>query len=52
MTFLAGHHVETMHPAGRNLVGILVLVFGFLVGIVIQEGSYWIVQKIYEPIFG
>ena len=52
ITFLAGHHGETMHPAGRNLVGILVLIFGFLVGIVIQEGWYWIVQTIYEAIFG
>jgi hypothetical protein len=51
-TFLAGHHGETMHPAGRNLVGILVLIFGFLVGVVIQEGWYWIAQKISEAIFG
>lgn len=52
ITFLAGHHGETMHPAGRNLVGILVLIFGFLVGVLIQEGWYWIAQKISEAIFG
>ena len=52
ITFLAGRHGETMHPAGRNLVGILVLIFGFLVGVVIQEGWYWIAQKISEAIFG
>jgi hypothetical protein len=52
LTFLAGYHGNTMHPAGRNLVGVLVLIFGFLVGIVIQQTWYWIVQTIYEAIFG
>jgi hypothetical protein len=52
ITFLAGHHGGTMHPAGRNLVGALVLIFGFFVGLVIQSGWYWIMQKIYEAIFG
>ncbi len=52
VAFLAGHQGDTMHPAGRNLVGVLVLIFGFLVGLVIQSGWYWIVQKIYEAISG
>jgi hypothetical protein len=52
ITFLAGHHGGTMHPAGRNLVGILVLIFGFPVGLAIQEGWYWIVQMIFQAIFG
>lgn len=52
IAFLAGHHGETMHPAGRNLVGVLVLIFGFLVGLVVQIGWYWIVEKISEAIFG
>lgn len=52
IAFLAGHHGDTMHPAGRNLVGILVLVFGFLVGAVIAESWYWLMQKIYEATFG
>jgi hypothetical protein len=52
IAFLAGHHGGTMHPAGRNLVGALVLIFGFLVGGVIQEGWYWAIQKLYEAIFG
>jgi hypothetical protein len=51
ITFLAGHHGDTMHPAGRNLVGALVLIFGFFVGLVVQSGWYWIVQRIYEAIF-
>ena len=51
IAFLAGHHGETMHPAGRNLVGVLVLIFGFLVGLLIEDGWYWIVQKIFEFIF-
>ena len=52
ITFLTGHHGGTMHPAGRNLIGILVLIFGFPVGLAIQEGWYWIVQNIFQAIFG
>lgn len=52
MAFLAGLHGDTMHPAGRNMVGALVLVFGFLVGAVIQFGWYWIFEKLYAAIFG
>jgi hypothetical protein len=48
ITFLAGHHGETMHPAGRNLVGVLVLIFGFLVGETIQAIWYVFMQKIGE----
>jgi hypothetical protein len=52
MTFLTGHHGGTMHPAGRNLVGVLVLIFGFVIGLVVQLGWYWMFQKIYDAIFG
>jgi hypothetical protein len=52
VTFLAGHHGDTMHPAGRNLVGVIVLIFGFLVGGAIQYGWYWAIQEISETIFG
>jgi len=34
------------------LIGILVLIFGFPVGLAIQEGWYWIVQNIFQAIFG
>jgi len=52
MAFLAGHYGDTMYSAGRNLVGVLILIFGFLVGAGIQEGWYWVMQKITEAIFG
>ena len=52
MAFLAGHHGGTMHPAGRNMVGVLVLVFGFLVGGGVQFGWYWMFQNIYKIISG
>jgi hypothetical protein len=52
LTFLSGLHGNTMHPAGRNLVGSLVLIFGFVVGIAIQSIWYLLFQKIYLAIFG
>lgn len=52
MAFLAGLHGDTMHPAGRNMVGALVLVFGFLVGAAIQFGWYWMFEKLIGTIFG
>jgi hypothetical protein len=52
LAFLAGHHGNTMHPAGRNMVGVLVLISGFLIGASIQSGWYWIFQRIYDAIFG
>ena len=52
MAFLAGHHGDTMHPAGRNMVGALVLVFGFIVGAAIEFGWYWMFEKIVTAIFG
>jgi hypothetical protein len=51
LAFLAGHHGNTMHPAGRNMVGVLVLIAGFLIGAAIQSGWYWIFRKIYEAFF-
>lgn len=47
LAFLAGHHGETMHPAGRNMVGGLVLVSGFALGAAIQFGWYWIFDQIF-----
>jgi hypothetical protein len=52
IAFLASHHGGTMHPAGRNLLGFLVLVFGFGLGLVVQVTWYWICQTVYEAIFG
>lgn len=52
LAFLAGHHGNTMHPAGRNMVGALVLIFGFVVGIAIQSVWYLLFQKIYFAILG
>jgi hypothetical protein len=52
MAFLAGHHGDTMHPAGRNMVGALVLIFGFVVGAAVQFGWYWMFEKIIGAIFG
>jgi hypothetical protein len=52
LAFLAGHHGETMHPAGRNMVGILVLVSGFAIGAVMQFGWYWIFEKVHTSLFG
>lgn len=46
MTLLSGEHGSTMHPAGRNLVGVLVVVFGFIVGAVILTGWYWMFDKL------
>ena len=52
LALLAGQHGDTMHPAGRNLVGVLVLIFGLLVGIVVEESWYWLVGQIYHAIAG
>jgi hypothetical protein len=52
LAFLSGHHGGTMHAAGRNMVGSLVLVFGFVVGIAIQSFWYLLLQKIYLAVFG
>jgi hypothetical protein len=52
LAMLAGHHGNTMHPAGRNTVGVLVLVSGYLIGAGIQFGWYWIFQRIHDAIFG
>jgi hypothetical protein len=46
IALLAGHHGYTMHAAGRNLIGVLVLIFGFLVGIAAEESWYWLMTKI------
>jgi hypothetical protein len=47
LALLSGQHGNTMHPAGRNLVGALVLIFGFVVGAVIYMSWYFIVQKFF-----
>jgi hypothetical protein len=52
LAFLAGHHGDGMHPAGRNLVGALVLVSGFALGAAIQFSWYWIFEKISGAMFG
>lgn len=52
LALLAGHHGSTMHPAGRNMVGALVMVFGFIVGFGVQYAWYWVFQTIFEGIFG
>jgi hypothetical protein len=52
LAFLAGSHGETMHPAGRNMVGVIVLISGLLIGVGIQFGWYWIFQRIHDAIFG
>jgi hypothetical protein len=46
IAFLAGHHGDPMHPVGRNLVGVLVLIFGFVVGMFVQGMWYLLMQKI------
>jgi hypothetical protein len=52
MAFLAGHHGDTMYPAGRNMIGVFVLISGLIVGAAVQFGWYWMVQNIYDVIFG
>lgn len=52
LAFLAGHHGDGMHPAGRNLVGVLVLIFGFAVGGVIQTAWYYGMHKAWTAVFG
>jgi hypothetical protein len=52
MALLAGHHGDTMHPAGRNLVGVLVLIFGFMVGAAIQTAWFYGLHWIWTAIFG
>jgi hypothetical protein len=52
LALLAGHHGGSMHPAGRNMVGMLVLVFGLVVGMVVQNVWYWGFRKLYEAMFG
>ena len=51
LALLAGHHGESMHPAGRNLIGVLVLMSGFALGAVIQLGWYWMFEKLHGAIF-
>ena len=50
LAFLAAYHGESMHPAGRNMVGMLVLVSGFALGVAIQLSWYWIFEKIYSAL--
>lgn len=52
LAFLSGHHGNSMHPAGRNLVGVLVLIFGFAVGGVIQTAWYYGAHKVWTTLFG
>jgi hypothetical protein len=52
IAFLSGYHGSTMHPAGRNMVGVLVLIFGYLVGVGIQFGWYWAAERVFKAIFG
>ncbi len=51
LALLAGHRGARMHPAVRNLAGVLVLVFGFVAGSIVQYGWYWVFQKIRAAIF-
>jgi hypothetical protein len=48
VALLAGYHGNTMYPAGRNLIGVLVLIFGLLVGLIVEESWYWLMQRLYE----
>jgi hypothetical protein len=52
LALLAGRYGDSMHPAGRNLVGVLVLVFGFAVGGVIQTAWYYGMHKAWTAVFG
>ena len=52
LAFLAGRHGGGMHPAGRNLVGVLILIFGFAVGGVIQMAWYYGMHKAWTTVFG
>jgi hypothetical protein len=52
LALLTGRHGAVLHPAVRNLAGVLVLVFGFVVGSIVQYGWYWVFQKIHAAIFG
>jgi hypothetical protein len=52
IALLSGAHGDTMHPAGRNLIGVLVLIFGLLVGLIVEGGWYWLVQTLHEIAFG
>jgi hypothetical protein len=52
LALLAGHLGGHFHPAARNLFGVVVLVVGWVAGMVVQLGWYWMFQKIYEAIFG
>jgi hypothetical protein len=52
LAILSGHLASALHPAARNLLGVVVLVVGWTAGIVLQFGWYWVLQKIYEAIFG
>ena len=52
LSLLAGHLGNRLHAAARNLLGIVVLVLGFVAGLAIQTGWYWLFQKIGEAIFG
>ena len=52
LALLAGEHGGTMHVAGRNLVAVMVLVFGAGIGAGIQLAWYLGFEKLFGAIFG
>jgi hypothetical protein len=52
LALLSGHHGNTMHPIARNIIGSMVLLFGFLFGIFIQYAWYFVIYSIYKAIVG
>jgi hypothetical protein len=52
LALLAGQLGTALHAVGRNLLGVIVLALGFVAGLAIQSGWYWLFQKIGEALFG
>jgi hypothetical protein len=52
LALLAGRRGEGLHPVGRNLVGVLIIIFGFAVGAVIQMAWYDGLHSAWTFVFG
>jgi hypothetical protein len=52
LALLGGQLGSHLSAAVRNILGTVVLILGFAVGLALQLGWYWLAQTIYKALFG